>query len=331
MPDRLLYRDRRLSPLTARATRARRQRARRHRARPHRVLCGRRRPAGRQAAARDEGGRMPASPPTVYDDQHKTEIVHVPAEGAARGRRRRDRHARYSTGTRATAHAHAHGAASAVRHAALSGHRRRGRARTTAGSISTSRTPASTRTSSPRTQRADRGRHPVTERWITDAELEANPGLVSTMSVKPPMGTGRVRLLIGENGASTCSPAAARMCDRTGEIGPVVVTKIEKKGKQNRRIRVARSPEIGGTSDSMRRIASPLARRPHWLAEHLNAPDLVVLDGSLHLPTAKRDAKAEFLPAHIPGALFFDIDDDRRTRTSRCPTCCLRRPSSPAA
>ncbi|MEO1695592.1 MAG: sulfurtransferase, partial [Pseudomonadota bacterium] len=46
-----------------------------------------------------------------------------------------------------------------------------------------------------------------------------------------------------------------------------------------------------------------------WLAEHLSAPDLVVVDGSLHLPTAKRDARAEYEAAHIPGAIFFDIDD----------------------
>src|SRR5215813_10364036 len=46
-----------------------------------------------------------------------------------------------------------------------------------------------------------------------------------------------------------------------------------------------------------------------WLATHLDAPALVVLDGSMHLPTAKRDAKAEYLTEHIPGARFFDIDD----------------------
>jgi thiosulfate/3-mercaptopyruvate sulfurtransferase len=46
-----------------------------------------------------------------------------------------------------------------------------------------------------------------------------------------------------------------------------------------------------------------------WLAEHLDAPDLVVFDASWHLPTANRDAKAEYLAGHIPGALFFDIDD----------------------
>jgi thiosulfate/3-mercaptopyruvate sulfurtransferase len=46
-----------------------------------------------------------------------------------------------------------------------------------------------------------------------------------------------------------------------------------------------------------------------WLASHLDTPGLVILDGSMHLPTAKRDARAEYLVEHIPGALFFDIDD----------------------
>ena len=46
-----------------------------------------------------------------------------------------------------------------------------------------------------------------------------------------------------------------------------------------------------------------------WLASHLDAPDLVILDASMHLPTTKRNARAEYLDAHIPGALFFDIDD----------------------
>ena len=49
--------------------------------------------------------------------------------------------------------------------------------------------------------------HPVTERWISDAELEANPGLVRTMAVKPPMGSGKVRLVvIGENGSIDLQP-----------------------------------------------------------------------------------------------------------------------------
>ncbi|HRK18848.1 MAG TPA: alanyl-tRNA editing protein [Hyphomicrobiaceae bacterium] len=82
--------------------------------------------------------------------------------------------------------------------------------------------------------------HPVGERWITDAELEANPGLVRTMSVKPPMGSGRVRLvLIGETGSVDMQPCGGTHVRSTSEIGAVAVTKIEKKGKINRRIRVA--------------------------------------------------------------------------------------------
>ena len=46
-----------------------------------------------------------------------------------------------------------------------------------------------------------------------------------------------------------------------------------------------------------------------WLADHLSAPDVVVMDASWHLPTEDRDPKAEYLEEHIPGALFFDIDE----------------------
>ncbi|MDX2158523.1 MAG: alanyl-tRNA editing protein [Hyphomicrobiaceae bacterium] len=81
--------------------------------------------------------------------------------------------------------------------------------------------------------------HPVTERWITDAELEANPGLVRTMAVKPPMGSGKVRLVvIGEGGSVDLQPCGGTHVRSTGEIGKVAVSKIEKKGKINRRIRV---------------------------------------------------------------------------------------------
>ena len=60
------------------------------------------------------------------------------------------------------------------------------------------------------------------------------------MAVKPPMGTGRVRLVvIGEGGSVDLQPCGGTHVRRTGEIGRVAVTKIEKKGKQNRRIRVS--------------------------------------------------------------------------------------------
>ena len=82
--------------------------------------------------------------------------------------------------------------------------------------------------------------HPVGERWITDAELDANPGLVRTMAVKPPRGSGRIRLVaIGADGAVDLQLCGGTHVRRTGEIGPVAVTNIEKKGKLNRRFRVA--------------------------------------------------------------------------------------------
>ncbi|MGP0089321.1 MAG: alanyl-tRNA editing protein [Xanthobacteraceae bacterium] len=78
---------------------------------------------------------------------------------------------------------------------------------------------------------------PVSTRWITDAELEANPALVKTMAVKPPMGTGRIRLV--EIAGLDLQPCGGTHVRRTGEIGAVRVTQIEKKGKQNRRVRIA--------------------------------------------------------------------------------------------
>ena len=81
------------------------------------------------------------------------------------------------------------------------------------------------------------GDHAVSMRWITDAELEANPGLVKTMKVKPPMGSGRVRLVaIGDVDLQPCGGTHVA---RTSEIGVVSVTGIEKKGRLNRRVRIA--------------------------------------------------------------------------------------------
>jgi len=77
----------------------------------------------------------------------------------------------------------------------------------------------------------------VTTRWITDEELAANPSLIKTMSVKPPMGTGRVRLV--EIAGLDLQPCGGTHVRRTAEIGAVRVTQIEKKSKQNRRVRIA--------------------------------------------------------------------------------------------
>ena len=81
------------------------------------------------------------------------------------------------------------------------------------------------------------GGHAVETRWITDEELAAKPELVRTMSVKPPTGAGRIRLLdiVGVD----LQPCGGTHIRNTAEIGPVVVTKIENKGRQNRRINIA--------------------------------------------------------------------------------------------
>jgi misacylated tRNA(Ala) deacylase len=83
----------------------------------------------------------------------------------------------------------------------------------------------------------------VRARWITDAELAANPGLIKTMSVKPPVGTGRVRLI--EIVGYDLQPCGGTHVRSTREIGDVRVTQIEKKGKQNRRVRLAFAPTSG--------------------------------------------------------------------------------------
>jgi misacylated tRNA(Ala) deacylase len=77
---------------------------------------------------------------------------------------------------------------------------------------------------------------PVSSDWISDAELDAQPALVKTMRVQPPRGAGRVRLIRIEG--LDLQPCGGTHVARTGEIGPVEVTKIEKKGRQNRRVAI---------------------------------------------------------------------------------------------
>ncbi|MDP6951444.1 MAG: alanyl-tRNA editing protein [Alphaproteobacteria bacterium] len=78
--------------------------------------------------------------------------------------------------------------------------------------------------------------HPVNARWISDAELDANPDLVKTMSVAPPRGAGQVRLI--EVAGIDLQACGGTHVARTGEIGQVRIGKIENKGRHNRRINV---------------------------------------------------------------------------------------------
>jgi misacylated tRNA(Ala) deacylase len=76
--------------------------------------------------------------------------------------------------------------------------------------------------------------HPVHHRWISEAELDANPQLVRSMSVQPPRGHGRVRVM--EVDGVDLQPCGGTHVSNTAEIGPVIVTKIEKKSAKTRRV-----------------------------------------------------------------------------------------------
>ena len=77
----------------------------------------------------------------------------------------------------------------------------------------------------------------VAARWISDEALAAQPELVKTMRVKPPSGQGRVRVI--DVDGIDLQPCGGTHVARTGEIGPVIVRKIESKGRHNRRVSLA--------------------------------------------------------------------------------------------
>lgn len=89
--------------------------------------------------------------------------------------------------------------------------------------------------------------HPVYLQWITDAELAANPDIVKSKNVRPPMGLGRVSLVcIGDNASVDSQPCGGTHVSETQEVGAIHIAKIEKKGKENRRFRIR-----FGTPDAM--------------------------------------------------------------------------------
>jgi len=88
--------------------------------------------------------------------------------------------------------------------------------------------------------------HAVGHRWITEAELDANPGLVRSMSVQPPRGQGRVRVL--EIDGVDLQPCGGTHVANTAEIGAVIVTKIEKKSAKTRRVVLGFAESAAGGS-----------------------------------------------------------------------------------
>ena len=78
------------------------------------------------------------------------------------------------------------------------------------------------------------GAHPVSMRWISDDELDANPGLVRSMSVQPPRGSGRIRLVDVQG--DDLQPCGGTHVDNTAQVGAVIVTKVEKKSAKTRRV-----------------------------------------------------------------------------------------------
>lgn len=85
--------------------------------------------------------------------------------------------------------------------------------------------------------------HPVFTRWITDEDLAANPEMVKSKNVRPPAGTGRIRLVcIGDEGVVDSQPCGGTHVRTTGEVGDIHIGKIEKKGRENRRFRIRFGP-----------------------------------------------------------------------------------------
>lgn len=87
------------------------------------------------------------------------------------------------------------------------------------------------------------GDHSVFTRWISDDDLRANPTLVKSKNVRPPMGAGRIRLVcIGEDSSVDSQPCGGTHVARTSEVGEIHIGKIEKKGRENRRFRLRFGP-----------------------------------------------------------------------------------------
>jgi len=85
--------------------------------------------------------------------------------------------------------------------------------------------------------------HPIYTRWISEAELDANPDIVKSKNVRPPRGLGKMRLVcIGEDASIDSQPCGGTHVSETAEVGEIHIGKIEKKGRENRRFRIRFGP-----------------------------------------------------------------------------------------
>ena len=165
-----------------------------------------------------DGTRMPVEN-TVFTDAGKSEIAHVVAAGAP-ALKAGDPVDRNRQGQTLRPHAHAHRAASSIGGAALRGHRRLGRRYRQPARFRHSRGGLDKDAITAQLAEMIATNAAVTSRWISDAELEANPGLIKTMSVKPPMGTGRVRLIeIAGLDLQPCGGTHVRMSAKSAPCG----------------------------------------------------------------------------------------------------------------
>lgn len=84
-----------------------------------------------------------------------------------------------------------------------------------------------------------RANDPIFTQWIDEAELDANPDIVKSKNVRPPRGLGQIRLVcIGENASIDSQPCGGTHVSETQEVGAIHIGKIEKKGRENRRMRI---------------------------------------------------------------------------------------------
>ena len=140
----------------------------------------------------------------------------------------------------------------------------------------------------------------MSQRWISEAELDANPGLVRSMSVQPPRGLGRVRVM--EIDGVDLQPCGGTHVANTAEIGAVVVTKIEKKSAKTRRVVLGFRAGVGSLREGIsERAASPYKRTPRIRLRRSAGVALGGEAGGRHLEAADRRPQAGWRPSAARG------------------------------